>query len=385
MALPSRVAALPSYLPTDLDEAPPGHRFQLYLRHWQGPGSEPFAPFKKARPQGPQERALHGPGCNQVLNELCALPLASLTMIDGILLRQSDAIGQLGTHGFTQQAISSAPFTTGLGIEHPIDNGFAFLSPYGLSYLAGSSVKGVVRKAMQELMADDNPGFCTATIDALMGPEQDNNLRRGALDFWDVFPKPDGGRLVVEIMTPHYSEYYQGKEAPHDSGMPIPVSFLAVPAKSAFAFHVVCRPACLSSALQDRWQDLLTQSFCHAFEWVGFGAKTSVGYGAMVPLPPRVPTPDFAVGQAAHPSAGPPETLVWPAAKLILIPATGEIKAVFEGNITAGLKGDQAAAFRTALSADQAAKLAKAKELKNVRVGVEPYGNGWRLVELASQ
>jgi CRISPR-associated protein Cmr6 len=31
----------------------------------------------------------------------------------------------------------------------------------------------------------------------------------------------------------------------------------------------------------ERWKTLLTAAFAHAFQWLGFGAKTAVGYGAM--------------------------------------------------------------------------------------------------------
>ena len=48
-------------------------------------------------------------------------------------------------------ATAIAPFTTGLGNEHPLENGFAFFNPYGLPYLAGSGVKGVLRQAAREL------------------------------------------------------------------------------------------------------------------------------------------------------------------------------------------------------------------------------------------
>ncbi|MDE0374093.1 MAG: hypothetical protein OXI73_16345, partial [Rhodospirillales bacterium] len=34
-------------------------------------------------------------------------------------------------------------------------------------------------------------------------------------------------------------------------------------------------------AENDRWKRLLRTAFEHAFEWLGFGAKTAVGYGAM--------------------------------------------------------------------------------------------------------
>jgi hypothetical protein len=44
-------------------------------------------------------------------------------------------------------------------------------------------------------------------IQALDRRRQDIHLR-GALEFWDAFPEPRGGKLAVEIMTPHYGDYY---------------------------------------------------------------------------------------------------------------------------------------------------------------------------------
>src|SRR5690606_31945303 len=50
--------------------------------------------------------------------------------------------------------------------------------------------------------------------------------------------------------------------------------------------HVQCNVAHLEHLAGDpahnqHWQTVLTAAFEHAFEWLGFGAKTSVGYGAM--------------------------------------------------------------------------------------------------------
>ena len=75
-------------------------------------------------------------------------------------------------------------------------------------------------------------------------------------------------------------------------------------------------------------------------------------------------------------------TTVWPTAEIVLNPRTGEIKAIFEGKTTAGLRAHQATAFRAGLSAEQEKKLAKSKALKNVEVHVEQIGNGWLLVNL---
>ncbi len=43
----------------------------------------------------------------------------------------------------------TAPLAVGLGNEHPVENGFAFLNPYGVPYMAGSGIKGVMRKAAE--------------------------------------------------------------------------------------------------------------------------------------------------------------------------------------------------------------------------------------------
>ena len=87
---------------------------------------------------------------------------------------------------------------------------------------------------------------------------------------------------MVEIMTPHFTDYFQNKGTPHDAGKPNPIPFLAVAAGSEFRFVVACVPALLNDTVPlDRWQHLLAKIMSHAFDWLGFGAKTSVGYGAM--------------------------------------------------------------------------------------------------------
>jgi CRISPR-associated protein Cmr6 len=203
-----------------------------------------------------------------------------------------------------------------LGNEHPLENGFAFLNPYGLPYLAGSGVKGVLRAAARELASGQwdskewlhaeeprhevrdkqgKPLFDASDIDVLFGSEalDGENHLRGVLSFWDVIPQIEGHSLMVDIMTPHQSHYYQEdtkkgavSTSPHDSGSPNPISFLTVPPGSVFAFHVLSDSARLEHLAPDlanneRWKVLLTEASEHAFAWLGFGAKTSVGYGAM--------------------------------------------------------------------------------------------------------
>jgi CRISPR-associated protein Cmr6 len=201
-------------------------------------------------------------------------------------------------------ALSIAPFSTGLGNAHPLENGFAFLNPYGLPYLPGSGVKGVLRQAARELAGGewgDGKGWTEDVITHLFGLESDDGGKvhqRGALRFWDVLPQIDGNSLQVEVMTPHQSHYYQQRRdprsgdsmTPHDSGQPNPIHFLTVPPGSRFTFHVQCdvpflRRHAASLAEGGRWQTLVQAALTHAFAWLGFGAKTAVGYGAMADDP----------------------------------------------------------------------------------------------------
>ncbi|HOE41075.1 MAG TPA: type III-B CRISPR module RAMP protein Cmr6, partial [Rhodoferax sp.] len=290
--IPDLVAALPDRIPAQFGDAAPGHRFHLYFTHWE---AGRFSPYKDAKlpdikhlekTEREKIRTEFEARKRRALGNVCPMGDSAKAQLVAVRARQKALFNHYGPLGYRLSTTSTAPFATGLGNEHPIENGFAFLTPYGLPYLAGSGVKGILRRSMQELQNEGEVGFTDEAINALFGPEliaKPEDARRGALDFWDVFPDPAkvGGKLVVEIITPHFGGYYQKNETPHDSGSPNPVAFLAVPAKSQFDFHVVCQPDRLPAALQNQWRVLLQRAFQHAFEWVGFGAKTSVGYGAM--------------------------------------------------------------------------------------------------------
>jgi CRISPR-associated protein Cmr6 len=309
------IAAVPEYLGQDFKDASPGLRFGLYFKGWE-------PDFRLPQNKVPAVSSATALGSHaQVLKHLRD--------------RQAAFADALATDTLLRlDATATAPFTTGLGNEHPLENGFAFLNPYGLPYLPGSGVKGVLRQAARELASgewgekggwrDDRPyplltgpddarkpvldkkngqPVMLSPADVLFGRETlegDSEHVRGALTFWDVIPQIAGDSLLVEIMTPHQSHYYQqtpnpksgGSVTPHDSGQPTPIAFLTVPPGSGFTFHVICDQAHLRRLALDladpdpatgkpRWQSLITAAFGHAFAWLGFGAKTAVGYGAM--------------------------------------------------------------------------------------------------------
>lgn len=320
------VAAIPRYLgKQDLSSASPGMRFGMYLPIWTERADQERQIRKMASAKSREGRELqeildrqgveaamaHARGArgrfpelwqkndhaaNHAWGEVAKLGKDDRDRMAALSARQlalaAAPVGAVST--FDGRSI--APFTTGLGNEHPLENGFAFLWPYGLPYLPGSGVKGVLRQAARELapsLADEGiakwgmpSDWSEAVIVALFGSDEPDHAQRGALTFWDVIPQINGNKLMVEVMTGHQGHYYMQGQTPHDSGQPVPVNFLTVPPDSGFTFHVVCdqpflRRIAPELAENARWKTLLQQAFEHAFDWLGFGAKTAVGYGAM--------------------------------------------------------------------------------------------------------
>jgi CRISPR-associated protein Cmr6 len=103
---------------------------------------------------------------------------------------------------------AQGPFVTGLGRTHPIENGFSFHHTIGVPYLAGSSVKGLVR-AWAECWTEGK--VSKEDIKRIFG----DNDGVGSVIFLDAFPT-EPVELKMDIMTPHYMNYYKGEEVPGD-------------------------------------------------------------------------------------------------------------------------------------------------------------------------
>ncbi|MGB9887672.1 MAG: type III-B CRISPR module RAMP protein Cmr6 [Moorellales bacterium] len=164
-------------------------------------------------------------------------------------------------------------FVTGLGREHPVENGFAWHPTLGVPYLRGSSVKGVVR-AWAGLWAGATP----QEVERVFGPEgEDRPKRVGTVIFFDALPIQPV-ELKADVMTPHYAPYYQeGEGPPGDWFAPVPIPFLTVAPGQPFLFalaprHIndpVCQEDCRRAVL---WLE-------EALAVIGAGAKTASGYG----------------------------------------------------------------------------------------------------------
>jgi len=448
--------AIPGYVSkhaADIAKTPPGHRFLLYFQACGGGWSD----LKE--------------GKREALKSVTGKGSVDGRFVENLVRRQKDAAA-MDSH-LVVCAKTTSPIATGLGNPHPVENGFAFLSPYGIPYLAGSSVKGVIRKAAEELalfepdsgwtiplvwalfgfeeksayidpvdtgepkplqdererwravfkawadsfasgnalfsawlnvirsqlpkdkqaMADNPMLFCKALA---LQDEQGRDLRRaihwqGMLRFWDVFPETRNG-LAVDILNPHHKKYYEGTSTPNDSESPVPVFFLTIPPGASCTF--ICEMPTVAEETRRRvldavgdWKALMIKAYGHAFNWLGFGAKTAVGYGAMT-----AGTGATNEGTGTKPSPGIGNTLgiiatveeIWENARITWNPGSQTIMvsvpALKKKAEKKCMKPDDRAVVPQALHA----KLFENKNKKpvNMRVTVEKTGNMYTIMKM---
>jgi CRISPR-associated protein Cmr6 len=198
--------------------------------------------------------------------------------------------------------------TSGLGIVHPLEAGFSLDHVLGVPVLPGSALKGLARAWACE------DGMDTDLIDLLFGPAPaedgvESNDDGGACGLVTVF---DGrwrewGFLEVDIVNPHYGEYYLGLgnvPFPAEWMAPVPSFFLTSAAGNRWTFALALSgdawralPEDTRNALRLSDEALFdtpdhrvpaalleraTAALRDGLMGLGAGAKTATGYGAFV-------------------------------------------------------------------------------------------------------
>lgn len=212
-------------------------------------------------------------------------------------------------------ATMSSPFVSGLGSGHPTETGFILDRNTGLPCIPASTIKGVLRLACglhieqtepdsvkeqrgkngqstgQWEIPDTHPLFRRHFGDTDTGKK---DSVRGQIAFLDAFPAalPQDGRLFkTDIMNPHFGKYYAGEQGPLETESPIPVKFLAVNSGVQFVFRCLALPlperaadepdAGVFSPFDEQDEKNVQALFEIACTQLGFGGKTSVGYGRL--------------------------------------------------------------------------------------------------------
>lgn len=377
-AIPERTAKI---VDPHMNELSPGLRFTTYFGGYDANAG--WAVDRESK--------------GQMFRKACALSPDVAALSKALFTRQQ-ALWPDGPSFLTLRATTTSPLATGLGIEHPLENGFSFLKPYGLPYLPGSGIKGVLRAAAVEMGEDE--GWSEETIERLFGaaPKKGEDAEnekessfRGELSFFDAYPQMNEKSLTVEIMNPHHGAYYSGEASPSGTRAPVPVFFLAIAPKTEFLFHVSRLVRSEASSLQgeEEWKELLVRTFEHAFRYLGFGAKTAVGYGAFesddLAKRSRMLEEKKAQAESARLLASgtlPPGHELWEGATLQLSPGDGRIKII---DAKTGQKADldkpSAEGLQATLSPEEQARFKKKKEMK-LSLVMRKNGSLWEFVQV---
>lgn len=100
--------------------------------------------------------------------------------------------------------------------------------------------------------------------------------RMGQLVFFDSYPDPDcKGKLVKDVLTPHYPDYYKnfGSTPPTDDQSPKPIEFLCTE-NFRFKIYIGTR-----KELNVNEKNKLQNTLIYVFSEQGIGAKVALGYG----------------------------------------------------------------------------------------------------------
>ncbi|PXA74241.1 type III-B CRISPR module RAMP protein Cmr6 [Vibrio sp. 11986-1-5] len=156
----------------------------------------------------------------------------------------------------------------GLTGNATLETGCSLSRNYGMPYIPGSSVKGVVRAWANQHLAGHSDEF-----EQLFGTADSEQLYRvsGLVTFHDAWWIPAEGAkpFVLDVVTTHHQAYYNGNQAePSDKDSPIPNHLLAV--KGSFLFVLEGEPEHIK---------LCQSMLIKALESNGIGAKTAAGYG----------------------------------------------------------------------------------------------------------
>lgn len=223
--------------------------------------------------------------------------------------RRKKLISELEKSGYSlsnQKGITlnlSWRMVIGLGATHPQETSMTLHHIYGIPYVPGSAIKGVTRHYCVQVFAEEYARINSPNISIekaikiiaddlekgekgknknLEVPIKDEKIKfcdlieifgtqqkAGQVIFFDAYPINDIG-LNIDIMNPHYPDYYSGKQPPTDWQNPVPIKFLTVE-KTKFQFFVAGRNEDLCNKAMVLLKEALTD--------FGIGAKTALGYG----------------------------------------------------------------------------------------------------------
>ncbi|AEH51248.1 type III-B CRISPR module RAMP protein Cmr6 [Pseudothermotoga thermarum] len=224
------------------------------------------------------------------------------SIISDINERRKKSILTLEKFGYKVIEFTAKPcwrMVVGLGGTHPQETSMILHHVYGFPYIPGSSIKGVTRsmfildwfEKVKKALVSENidlskfvaglenynpksaknqlPEYYDRELVDLYSNIFGTQEYQGKVIFFDAFPVGEIN-LVLDIINPHYPDYYSGNKPPADYQNPNPIKFLTV-ANTNFLFVLAGE----NEKIVIEAERYLKQ----ALQAIGIGAKTSLGYG----------------------------------------------------------------------------------------------------------
>ena len=200
-----------------------------------------------------------------------------------------------------------APMAVGLGGSNVIETGLTLNHLYGAPMIPASAIKGVVALYCSTVLGASDPTYLGPALDDRNRPTKKagelyetlfgkvertynadgtvssvppEEMSGGYLRFYDAWIEPDSlkAAFVKDVMTPHHSDYYAGKEElPTDFDDPNPVVFMTVQGK--FEVRVGCEEP--DPGKRKEWIAFALNLTEMALTTLGVGGKIRSAYGRM--------------------------------------------------------------------------------------------------------
>lgn len=145
---------------------------------------------------------------------------------------------------------------------------------YGIPFIPASSIRGAFRNYLNEKYSEadsENNAYSENKIVTDICGSED---KIGQLIFLDIYPRKF--EVGVDVMTPHYGDYYSKGKCPTDDMKPNPIKFPTVQKGAEFDIVVLCKQ---KNYVIDERTINIENEFKNFLEEKPLGAKTSVGYG----------------------------------------------------------------------------------------------------------
>lgn len=181
--------------------------------------------------------------------------------------RQEKILEQLENDKYITTSFEARTITKcipGMGYFSSLETGINLHFLYGFPYISSTTLKGITSDyaIFYENIDQDSEEYKN-----IFGSQ--NN--KGEVIFFDALPVNNRNIFTIDVMTPHFGEYYTKNEPPADYLNPTPITFICIKENVNFKFYLASK--------NENSLKLADKLLKGALENIGVGAKTSLGYG----------------------------------------------------------------------------------------------------------